>query len=39
MLSTYINSLARNGIVIKKLIEETDKEKAMGSKMILAKKH
>jgi transcriptional regulator with XRE-family HTH domain len=31
MLSTYINSLARNGFVVEKLIEETDKEKAMAS--------
>lgn len=31
MLSTYINALANNGFVIEKLIEETDKEKAMVS--------
>lgn len=31
MLSTYINSLARNGFVVEELIEETDKEKAMAS--------
>lgn len=31
MLSTYINSLARNGFIIEELIEETDKEKAMAS--------
>lgn len=31
MLSTYINALANNGFVIEKLIEETDKEKAMAS--------
>lgn len=29
MLSTYINTLANNGFVIEKLIEETDKENAM----------
>ncbi|MDE5819403.1 MAG: methyltransferase domain-containing protein [Lachnospiraceae bacterium] len=29
MLSTYINALANNGFVIEKLIEETDREKAM----------
>lgn len=28
MLSTYINTLADNGFVIEKLVEETDKEKA-----------
>ncbi len=31
MLSTYINALAGNGFVIEKLIEKTDKEKAMAS--------
>ena len=31
MLSTYINALANNGFVIEKLIEETDREKAMES--------
>lgn len=31
MLSTYINSLARNGFIVEELIEETDKEKAMAS--------
>lgn len=31
MLSTYINTLANNGFVIEKLIEETDREKAMVS--------
>lgn len=29
MLSTYINALSDNGFVIEKLIEETDREKAM----------
>lgn len=31
MLSTYINALAENGFVIVKLVEETDREKAMGA--------
>lgn len=31
MLSTYINTLANNGFLIEKLIEETDREKAMAS--------
>ncbi len=31
MLSTYINALAGNAFVIEKLIEKTDKEKAMAS--------
>lgn len=31
MLSTYINTLANNGFVIEKLIEETDKENATAS--------
>lgn len=31
MLSTYINSLAKNGFIIEELIEETDEEKAMAS--------
>ncbi len=31
MLSTYINSLARNGFVVEEFIEETDKKKAMAS--------
>lgn len=31
MLSTYINALAANGFVIEKLVEESDKEKAMES--------
>lgn len=31
MLSTYINSLAKNGFLIEELIEETDKEKAKQS--------
>ncbi len=30
-MSTYINSLAGNGFIVEKLIEETDKEKAMTS--------
>jgi glucan phosphoethanolaminetransferase (alkaline phosphatase superfamily) len=29
MLSTYINSLARNDFIVEELIEETDKEKEM----------
>lgn len=29
MLSTYINTLASNGFVIEKLVEETDREKAI----------
>lgn len=31
MMSTYINALADNGFVIERLIEETDREKAMAS--------
>ena len=31
MLSTYINSLANNGFVIEKMVEETDKDKAMAA--------
>lgn len=31
MMSTYINTLADNGFIIEKLLEETDKEKAMAS--------
>lgn len=31
MLSTYINALADNGFVVEKLIEETDRERAMAS--------
>ncbi|WP_442603618.1 methyltransferase domain-containing protein [Paenibacillus sp. KN14-4R] len=38
MLSTYINSLARNGFVVEELIEETDKEKAMASDNDFGKK-
>lgn len=29
MLSTYINALSNNGFVVEKLVEETDREKAM----------
>jgi glucan phosphoethanolaminetransferase (alkaline phosphatase superfamily) len=29
MLSTYINSIARNDFIVEELIEETDKEKEM----------
>jgi len=38
MLSTYINSLARNGFMIEELIEETDKEKAKLSNKAFGKK-
>lgn len=38
MLSTYINALANNGFVIEKLVEETDKEKAMMSENDFGKK-
>lgn len=31
MLSTYINALAGNGFIIQRLVEETDKEKAISS--------
>ena len=31
MLSTYINALADNGFIIEKLVEETDREKALAS--------
>lgn len=31
MLSTYINALADNGFMIEKLVEETDREKALSS--------
>ena len=31
MLSTYINSLANNGFVIEKLVEETDRKKAVAA--------
>ena len=40
MLSTYINTLVRNGFVVEELIEETDMEKARGiQRMILAERH
>lgn len=38
MLSTYINTLTRNGFVIEKLIEETDREKAMAADNDFARK-
>lgn len=38
MLSTYINSLAKNGFIVEELIEETDKEKAMASDNDFGKK-
>ncbi len=38
MLSTYINSLARNGFIIEELIEETDREKAKSSGKDFGKK-
>lgn len=38
MMSTYINSLADNGFVIEKLIEETDQESALNSDNNFARK-
>ncbi|QUI24210.1 methyltransferase domain-containing protein [Vallitalea pronyensis] len=38
MLSTYINTLARNGFAIESLIEETDKERAISSGTDFGKK-
>lgn len=38
MLSTYINALANNGFTIQRIVEETDKEKAISSDSDYARK-
>ncbi len=38
MLSTYVNALADNGFILEKLIEETDRDKAIEANNNFGKK-